>query len=59
MTHPSTWEAECKELRAENERLRGALDDLLEAHESGWIAGEDWGASDRARAALNPQEDAE
>ena len=26
---------------------------LLEAHESGWIAGEDWGAAERARAALH------
>ena len=26
---------------------------LLEAHESGWIAGEDWGAAARARAALH------
>ena len=32
--------------------LVNALKDLLEAHESGWPDKQDWGAGDRARAAL-------
>ena len=44
MAHPK--------VRALVKALRG----LLEAHESGWIAGEDWGAADRARAALKNME---
>ena len=33
-------------------RLVEALKDLLDAHESGWPDKQDWGAGDRARAAL-------
>lgn len=40
-------------LKTQFDRVVKVLDELLEAHESGWVDGYDWGAGERARTFMS------